>query len=84
VRGQPTVNGYAPKHWQDFNQSGYFSKKDGLDYIRELKKFWDNVSEQDFIDKNWRIDNPHAQPTLAQLQTEMHFIRSGHKDLIKN
>jgi hypothetical protein len=41
VRGGHVVDGYRPVRYLDFNQAGYFSRKEGLAKIREMKEFWD-------------------------------------------
>lgn len=45
VRGAQEINGYRPSTWDDFNQTGYFSRKDGLAHLAEIKLFWDGVDD---------------------------------------
>jgi hypothetical protein len=59
VRGAPEIRGRKPDLAQS-HQAGYFSRADGLAELKKTKEFWDNIES---LDSNWRIENPHLQPT---------------------
>ncbi len=70
VRGHPEVNNYTPKRWANFDQVGYFDKKEGLEKLNEIKLFWDAKVE---IGTDWRIDNPYRQPSESDIRSICHF-----------
>jgi hypothetical protein len=63
VRGAPSVNGYSPVKWANFDQAGYFSRAEGLERLKEIQAFW----EAHEGDLGVKIDNPHRQPTLTEV-----------------
>lgn len=65
VRGHPEVDGYRPIRYLNFNQSGGFSREEGMEKLLEMKAFWD---VHDGSLANARIDNPHRQ--LSQSEVE--------------
>lgn len=64
VKGQPEINGYKPRRYADFDQPGYFSRKDGLQKLTEIKAFWDGINN---LDEHWQIENPNAQPSMSDI-----------------
>lgn len=71
MRGAPTVNGYAPAKWENFDQAGYFSRAEGLAHLKEIQAFW----EAHEGDLNVKIDNPHRQPTLTEVMSHFSMKR---------
>lgn len=63
-RGQPMPNGDNPWHWANFHQSGYFSRKEGMEYLENAKAFY-AAYEGDYMSA--RIDNPNRQPTFLEM-----------------
>lgn len=58
VRGHPDIDGYKPAKWANFDQVGYFSYKEGLERLREMREFW-TAFEGD--PNTVKLDNPHHQ-----------------------
>lgn len=59
VRGETEIRGRKPD-WSPSHQAGYFSRADGLAELKKIKEFWGDIES---LDSNWRIENPHRQPT---------------------
>lgn len=64
VKGQPEINGYTPPQYAGFNRSVYFSRQEGLQKLKEIKVFWDDLEN---LEKNWRIENPNAQASQGEI-----------------
>lgn len=70
VKGEPSINGYTPKRWADFDQTGYFSRTDGLAKLMEIQAFWESLpSLSEINESDWRLPNPHAQPSESDIQS---------------
>ena len=64
VRGHADVDGYKPKTYLNFDQAGFFSYKEAMAKLLEIKSFWDSY-QGNFTDA--KILNPHKQPNLIEL-----------------
>lgn len=56
----------------DHNGIGYFSKAEGMAYLKEIQKFWD-VFEGDPAAA--KIENPNLQPSETQVSFKVFFAR---------
>lgn len=76
VRGHPDINGYKPARWADFDQVGYFSFKEGLEHLKEMREFWATFEG----DPNTvKLDNPHHQVSESVVWLEVLRARQdGH------
>lgn len=75
VRGHPSVKGYAPARYKNFDQSGYFSQAEGLSKLQEIQLFWDNVPDLNY---KWRINNPYWQPSQTIIMGEIVMRNMGY------
>lgn len=50
----------------DHNGIGYFSRVEGLAYLKEIQKFWDGFEGEP---EDAKIDNPHRQLSEMQVST---------------
>lgn len=75
VKGSPSVKGYTPRVYAAFDQAGFFSQAEGLAKLQEIQLFWDNVPDLNY---KWRIDNPHRQPTLSSIMSEIVMRNMGY------
>jgi hypothetical protein len=74
VRGHPSVNGYTPPTYADFDQAGWFSRKEGLERMNEIKAFWDGYEGDPMATV---IHNPNLQPTESMVQFMINLHRDG-------
>lgn len=65
VRGHPEVNGYSPIRYLNFDQSGYFSRKEAMLKMLVMKAFWD--SHEGSLSEA-RIENPNKQFGVTEMR----------------
>ena len=64
---QRTAPGFGP-----VDQTGYFSRADGLSYLKEAQKFWDGY-EGEFKNDDFRLPNPRWQESESELLSILRF-----------
>lgn len=67
VRGKPAVNGYTPVTWAGFDQAGWWSRKDGLAYLKKTQAFWESFEGNLAV----KIHNPHHQPSSSEIRFQI-------------
>ena len=65
VRGHAEIDGYSPPRYLNFDQSGYFSRAEGVEKLHEMKAFWD-AHQGTLLDA--RIDNPYRQVGESEMR----------------
>lgn len=63
VKGTPRENSFLGRN----NHIGYFSKKEGLEYLKNAQEWW---SKYEGPLAKAKIDNPNRQPTASDLRCD--------------
>lgn len=63
-----------PTSFGNHNGIGYFSRTEGLDYLREVQAFWEQCSDDP---ENVKIHNPYRQPSEMMLEAKIQASRSS-------
>lgn len=68
VRGQPVTRDEYPYLADHLNHVGFFSRKDGLAYLKNAQEWW---SKYDGEVKDAKLPNEHVQPSSSNIRFYM-------------